>query len=199
MMRIGNANHEAFSTRPRAHCRYPGHVPDPATIEFATADDLDEIRAMLREYAAWTGVDLCFQNFSQELAGLPGDYAPPDGALLVARTDAGLPPAESRGLPPATSRGSVGLVALRRRDADRCEMKRLYVRDAARGTGLGRRLAERIIAEARARGYREIWLDTLPVMQDAQRLYVRLGFRDIAPYYASPIQGTRFMALTLYS
>ena len=136
---------------------------------------------MMQEYAAWLRVDLCFQNFSQELAGLPGDYALPDGALLVAQGEAAL----------------VGMVALRRKDAHLGEMKRLYVRDAARGTGLGRQLAERIIAEARARGYREICLDTLPVMQDAQHLYVRLGFRDIPPYYSSPVVGTRFMALAL--
>ena len=150
-------------------------------IEPATAADLDDVRAMMREYQAWLDVDLCFQSFEQELAGLPGAYAPPDGALLVARGDAGL----------------LGMVALRRRAAQTAEMKRLYVRDAARGTGLGRRLAERIIAEARVRGYRELWLDTLPIMQDAQRLYVRLGFTDIAPYYASPIVGTRYMGLSL--
>ena len=138
-------------------------------------------RGMMREYQAWLKVDLCFQNFLQELAGLPGDYAPPDGALLVAQGDAAL----------------VGMVALRRKDAHLGEMKRLYVRDAARGTGLGRQLAERIIAEARARGHREICLDTLPVMHDAQHLYVRLGFRDIPPYYSSPVVGTRFMALAL--
>jgi len=147
----------------------------------AVAADLGEVRAMLKEYAAWVGVDLCFQNFTQELANLPGDYAPPDGALLVARGDTGL----------------IGMVAMRRRDRNRVEMKRLFVRDAARGTGLGRRLADRIIVEARARGYREICLDTLPVMADAQRLYTRLGFQDIAPYYTSPIEGTRFMSLPL--
>ena len=150
-------------------------------IEPARRADLDEVRAMLREYQAWLNVDLCFQSFEEELAGLPGAYRPPDGALLVARGDSRL----------------LGMVALRRRDSTIAEMKRLYVRDAARGTGLGRRLAERIIAEARALGYRELWLDTLPVMQDAQRLYVRLGFADIPPYYPSPVEGTRYMALTL--
>jgi len=156
-------------------------MPAKPTITAATAGDLAEVRAMLNEYAAWVGVDLCFQNFTRELADLPGDYAPPDGALLVARGEAGL----------------IGMVAMRRRDRNRAEMKRLFVRDAARGTGVGRRLADRIIVEARARGYREICLDTLPVMQDAQRLYTRLGFQDIAPYYNSPIEGTRFMSLAL--
>ena len=156
-------------------------MPAKPTITAATASDLADVRAMLNEYAAWVGVDLCFQNFTRELADLPGDYAPPDGALLVARGEAGL----------------IGMVAMRRRDRNRAEMKRLFVRDAARGTGVGRRLADRIIVEARARGYREICLDTLPVMQDAQRLYTRLGFQDIAPYYNSPIEGTRFMSLML--
>ena len=150
-------------------------------IETAGPADLADVRAMLQEYQAWVGVDLCFQNFARELATLPGDYAPPDGALFVARSATGL----------------VGMIALRRRDADRGEMKRLFVRDTARGTGLGRRLAERVIVEARARGYREICLDTLPVMQDAQRLYTRLGFRDVEAYYPSPVVGTRFMSLGL--
>ena len=150
-------------------------------IETAGPADLADVRAMLQEYQAWVGVDLCFQNFAEELAALPGDYAPPDGALFVARGETGL----------------VGMIALRRRDADRGEMKRLFVRDSARGTGLGRRLAERVIVEARARGYREICLDTLPVMQDAQRLYTRLGFRDVEAYYPSPVVGTRFMSLAL--
>jgi putative acetyltransferase len=136
---------------------------------------------MLVEYAAWLAVDLSFQHFERELRDLPGDYADPAGALMIARQD---------GVP-------VGMVALRPRDRERCEMKRLFVRPQARGIGLGRRLAERIITEARARGYREMLLDTLPMMQDAQQLYVALGFRDIVPYYASPVAGTRFMALTL--
>jgi ribosomal protein S18 acetylase RimI-like enzyme len=147
----------------------------------AMAVDLPAIREMLHEYAGWLKVDLCFQGFDAEVAGLPGDYAPPSGALLIARID---------GHP-------AGMVALRRKDDDRCEMKRLFVREAARGLRLGCALAERIIAEGRARGYREMVLDTLPVMEDAQRLYVALGFRDIEPYYASPIAGTRFMGLSL--
>ena len=150
-------------------------------IEAATPADVADVRAMLLEYQAWVGVDLCFQNFAGELANLPGDYAPPAGALFVARADGGL----------------IGMIALRRLDDDRAEMKRLFVRPAGRGRGLGRRLAERVIVEARARGYRELCLDTLPVMQDAQRLYEQLGFRDIAAYYGSPVGGTRYMALGL--
>jgi putative acetyltransferase len=152
-----------------------------AVIRPALAADLPEIRELLREYQAWLGLDLEFQHFEQELHGLPGDYAPPSGALLIA----------SLGEPTA------GMVALRPAGGDVCEMKRLFVRPAARGHGLGAALAKRIIEEARLRGYREMLLDTLPVMQDAQRLYVALGFRDVAPYYPSPIPGTRYMALTL--
>jgi ribosomal protein S18 acetylase RimI-like enzyme len=156
--------------------------PSPAdVIERARTDDLPEIRSMLHEYAAWIGQDLSFQGFARELDRLPGDYVPPDGDLLIARR----------------SSAAVGMIALRRLDSSRCEMKRLYVRPGARGGGLGRSLATRIIDEARARGYREIVLDTLPVMGRAQEMYVALGFRDIEPYYASPIAGTRYMALTL--
>jgi ribosomal protein S18 acetylase RimI-like enzyme len=153
----------------------------PDIIERARADDLPEIRRMLHEYAAWIGEDLSFQGFARELDRLPGDYAPPDGDLLIARR----------------SGTAVGMIALRRLDSSRCEMKRLYVRPGARGGGLGRSLASRIIDEARARGYTEIVLDTLPVMTRAQEMYVALGFRDIEPYYQSSIAGTRYMALTL--
>ena len=138
---------------------------------------------MLQEYADWIGIDLAFQHFAQEVQGLPGDYEPPAGALLIARVDD----------EPA------GMVALRPKSESRCEMKRLFVRSEARGLGLGRQLAERIIAEARARGYAEMILDTLPMMKDAQRMYERLGFVDIEPYYDSPVEGTRFMLLDLHS
>src|SRR5688572_1921779 len=150
-------------------------------IHDAETEDLPPIREMLEEYATWLGVDLSFQHFAEEIERLPGDYARPAGALLIAR---------SEGRP-------VGMVALRAAGEHRGEIKRLYVRPEARGLCLGRRLAERVIDEARARGYAEIILDTLPVMQDAQRLYVALGFRDIPPYYPSPIRGTRYMALSL--
>jgi ribosomal protein S18 acetylase RimI-like enzyme len=150
-------------------------------IDCALADDLVEVRRMMQEYVAWIGSDLSFQGFAQELEGLPGDYAPPDGLLLVARLGGDI----------------TGMVALRRRDAKRCEMKRLFVRPAGRGSGVGRALAMRVIQEARARGYVEMVLDTLPIMGRAQEMYVTLGFRDIEPYYPSPIAGTRYMALIL--
>ena len=150
-------------------------------IRPALEDDLNAIRELLEEYQQWLGLDLSFQGFRAEVDGLPGAYAPPHGALLLAEF----------------GDAAAGMVALRRVDAERCEMKRLFVRSAARGHGLGRQLATRIIDEARARGYREIVLDTLPVMTDAQRLYVSLGFVDIPPYYPSPIEGTRYLAYQL--
>lgn len=147
------------------------------TIRPATISDLDEIRTMLREYAAWLEIDLCFQNFEQELAELPGEYAPPRGRLLTAE--------------------GAGCVALRPIDQEICEMKRLYVRPDHRGTGLGRSLIVAIIDEARAAGYRRMRLDTMPKMDSAQRLYASFGFRDIAPYRYNPEPGARFLELIL--
>ena len=143
--------------------------------------DLDVVRGLFREYAASLGVDLGFQDFDAELAGLPGKYAPPAGRLLLAWHD---------GQP-------LGCVALRPLDADGCEMKRLYVRPQARGEGLGRQLAERICREARAAGYARICLDTLPAMAAAQSLYRDLGFVAVEPYVFNPIPGARFLALDL--
>jgi carbonic anhydrase len=157
-------------------------MPKPVpVIAPAGPGDLAAIREMLAEYAAWVGFDLAFQHFAQEVQGLPGDYDAPVGALLIARVE---------GQP-------AGMVALRARKDRECEMKRLYVRPEARGLGLGRQLAQRIIEEAKGRGYRTMLLDTLPIMKDAQRLYGELGFVDIAPYYDSPIGGTRYMSLDL--
>lgn len=150
-------------------------------VQAAHPPDLPAIREMLHEYAAWLAVDLAFQDFAREVRDLPGDYTPPAGALLVARLDD----------------TPTGMVALRRADDNLCEMKRLYVRPIARGHGVGRQLVQRIISEARARGYREMRLDTLPIMTGAQQLYVAFGFRDIPPYYPSPLPGTRYMALVL--
>lgn len=150
-------------------------------IREARDEEMGGVRGLMEEYASWLGLDLSFQDFARECRELPGEYAPPAGALLVALVGGELG----------------GMVALRPRGEGRCEMKRLYVRPNARGLGLGRALANQVLAEARQRGYHEIVLDTLPVMQDAQQLYGRLGFRDIEPYYSSPVAGTRFMALTL--
>jgi GNAT superfamily N-acetyltransferase len=149
--------------------------------EAGSASDVATCRELFVEYQQALGVSLCFQGFDAELAALPGDYAPPRGRLILAL---------HRGAPA----GCAALRPLSDRDA---EMKRLYVRSAHRGSGLGHVLAERIVAEARALGYAALKLDTLPQMQAAQRVYEKLGFRDTAPYNDNPIAGTRHMALDL--
>jgi GNAT superfamily N-acetyltransferase len=147
--------------------------------EAASQDDIAHARELFVEYATWLAVDLCFQNFDEELATLPGKYAPPRGRLFLA------------GEPP------VGCIALRPLDEGIGEVKRLYVRPAARGTGLGRALVETVLAHARAIGYRELRLDTADWMADAVRLYARLGFRERSPYYHNPMPGVVFMSIAL--
>jgi carbonic anhydrase len=127
------------------------------------------------------GVDLSYQGFDRELAELPGAYARPAGRLLGGRVDG----------------CTVGCVAMRPLAGGLCEMKRLYVRPGQRGRGVGRALATAVIEAARAEGYERMRLDTLPQMTEAQPLYESLGFRDIEPYYASPVPGTRFLELDL--
>ncbi|MGE0764836.1 MAG: GNAT family N-acetyltransferase [Hyphomicrobiaceae bacterium] len=159
-------------------------VPLDVVIAPATSPaDMAAAAELMRAYAASLGVDLAFQDFSAELATLPGKYAPPRGALLIARDAGGEP---------------VGCVALRPLGDDGgCEMKRLYVAPEGRGVGLGRRLAQAIIAEARSLGCREMRLDTLPSMRGAIALYRSLGFVATAPYYDTPIAGTVFLRLDL--
>ena len=148
----------------------------------ATAD-LPEIRRLFRAYAESLPVDLAYQGFEEELAGLPGKYAPPAGALLIARG------ADGR---------AAGCVALRPIASEGVyEMKRLYVVPEARGSGLGGALIAAVIESARVARYREMRLDTLPTMSAAQAMYARAGFREIAPYYPTPIEGTIFLALSL--
>lgn len=142
---------------------------------------LEAIRELFIEYAASLGIDLSFQNFEQELAELPGEYAPPAGRLLLALVDDQI----------------AGCVALRKINDEISEMKRLYVRSAFRGQAIGQALAMAIIAEARKIGFRRMRLDTLPSMQAAMKLYESLGFKDIAPYRDNPIAGSRFMELDL--
>lgn len=142
----------------------------------AGADDVELARRLFREYAEALGVDLEFQGFAAELAGLPGDYAPPLGRLLLAL--AGGEPA--------------GCAALRPLSPEVGEMKRLYVRPAFRGSGLGERLARAILEEAARAGYQRLRLDTLPGMESAMALYRRLGFRPIAPYRVNPVAGAMF-------
>lgn len=146
-------------------------------------DDLVVVRALFGEYFASLGLDLSFQDTEAELAGLPGKYAQPAGALLLARS----------------SQGEVmGCVALRPLPGGACEMKRLYVRASARGRALGRRLAEAIIGAAGAAGYRSMKLDSLGTMAAAQGLYASLGFRPTAPYYDNPIPGATYLELILH-
>lgn len=137
------------------------------------------VTALFREYGASLSVDLGFQKFEEELASMPGDYAPPRGRLLLAYEGS----------------AAIGCVALRPIDHAICEMKRLYVR--ARGRGIGRQLAERVIAEARTIGYRFMRLDTLPSMTAAAALYAALGFREIPAYRFNPVEGTKYFELEL--
>lgn len=152
-------------------------------IREATATDVPTVRELFQEYAAGLGIDLCFQRFDEELAGLPGPYAPPVGRLFVGW----------EGETPA------GCVAFRRLDGSRCELKRLYVRPAFRGRGLGRLLADRALTEAEAAGYETACLDTLPSMAEAIALYRALGFVATEPYCHNPVPGALFFARPLRS
>lgn len=145
--------------------------------------DLAMIRELFLEYQDWLGVYLCFQDFEAELAALPGIYAPPRGRLiLVSDSDDGR---------------LVGCVALRPRDGERAEMKRLYVRPDWRRRGLGRHLTEICLTEARKAGYRELCLDTLAQLHAARALYRDMGFREIDAYYDNPLDGVTYMAIAL--
>ncbi len=149
------------------------------------AADMAAVRDIFREYARALGVDLCFQNFESELAGLPGDYAAPRGTLLTAHVDGAL----------------AGCCAIRPLDAvdypNACEMKRLYTRTAFRGQGLGRSLVEAAMDFARSAGYGSVLLDTLSDMEAARALYENLGFEEIAPYYYNPIAGAHYLKVQL--
>ena len=142
-------------------------------LQAQTADDIETVRALFREYERFLKVDLCFQGFAEELATLPGRYAPPQGRLLLAWA----------------GEQAAGCVALRPLDDGACEMKRLFIRSAYRGQGLGLMLAQRIIHEAIAVGYTVMRLDTLDTLERAMRIYENLGFQRCAPYYANPLPG----------
>lgn len=149
----------------------------PAT----TAQDLTDVRILFGEYAGLVAEALCFQNFDQELEALPGAYAPPGGVLLIARD----------------AEAAAGCVGLRRIDHATGEMKRMYVRERCRGSGLGRRLALEVIEAARRSGYARVVLDTLPKLAPAIALYRDLGFRETGPYLAAPTPGALCFELSL--
>ena len=151
-------------------------------VQAESSAQLEQVRELWREYAHWLEVDLCFQNFEQELKELPGRYALPEGRLLLALSDKRL----------------AGCIALRKIGEGTCEMKRLYVRPEFRGQGIGRRLTTTLIEEARKAGYARMRLDTLPAkMKEAEAVYRKLGFTEIEPYYHNPIAGALYMELAL--
>lgn len=161
------------------------NVPDIEIVTPKLRTEFDDLRVIFREYAASLDVDLCFQNFEAEVASLPGDYAAPRGCLVMARVN----------------RQLAGCCALRPLDTvdypNACEMKRLYVRPAFRGLGLGRLLAESVMQAARMNAYDHVLLDTLDDMQTARSLYEGLGFGEIPPYYFNPIAGAHYLMARL--
>lgn len=147
-----------------------------------TEKDIDLARELFREYETWLGMSLCFQSFEEEVTGLPGKYAPPAGRLYLAYVN----------------EEPAGSIALRKIEDGVCEMKRLYLRENARGHGFGNKLIEKLIAEAREIGYQKMRLDTYPPkMGKAVKLYESHGFRPIEPYYKNPHAGVLFMELDL--
>jgi putative acetyltransferase len=153
-------------------------------IRAHSPDYVELVRELFKEYEAWLDIDLCFQNFHKELAELPGEYAPPDGRMLLVAQDGRI----------------AGCIALRKIVDGLCEMKRLFIRAEFRGKGLGRRLVEAIIREAQEIGYERMRLDTLPgKMDEAIALYGSFGFEEIEPYYRNPVPGAKFMELKLGS
>ena len=163
----------------------PESSASPQFITPVTPAQRDATRAIFKEYAVHSGVDLCFQNFDAELAGLPGDYAAPQGCLLLAMVG-----------------GEVaGCCAMRPLDTvdypNACEMKRLFVRRPFRRFGLGRLLAQALIEQAEQAGYSTLLLDTLDDMEAARGLYAELGFEEIPPYYYNPLPGAHYLKVDL--
>ena len=166
----------------------PSHTVPRPTLQFITPNShelLAATRQIFTEYATQLGIDLCFQNFDDELATLPGEYSEPRGALLLALVDGEIA-------------GCCGLRALDSVDYPNvAEMKRLYVRKAFRRFGLGRQLAEAMLDMARMAGYQSVLLDTLDDMESARALYAELGFEDIPPYYHNPVAGAHYLKVDL--
>ena len=160
-------------------------LPKVQLLKPASAELLQATRLIFQEYAVQLGVDLCFQNFDAELVGLPGDYAEPLGALLLAMVDGELA-------------GCCAMRPLASSDyPNACEMKRLYVRVSYRRLGLGRQLAEAILDSAKVSGYRHMLLDTLTEMESARALYKDLHFEEIPPYYYNPLAGAHYLKADL--
>jgi len=150
-------------------------------IQVTEGDRLEQIRELFKEYVDWLGFDLGFQDFESEIRDLPGEYAPPEGYLLLA----------------VSADEPVGCGALRKFEDDVCEMNRLYVRSDSRGKGIGRRLAVALLDRAREIGYKRMRLDTVPWMTEAIALYESLGFVEIEAYRYNPIEGAKYMELIL--
>ncbi len=164
-------------------------------LRIVSADSRETVQkaaVLFREYASNLTVDLSFQEFEAELAELPGDYAPPQGCLLLAFIES-----SAEGQLGSEVPGLAGCVALRQFESTTCEMKRLYIRPQFRGRGVGRGLARAVMDAARRIGYRSVRLDTLPEMAKAQALYRSLGFREILPYRFNPVPGARFFEMGL--
>jgi putative acetyltransferase len=158
------------------------HISRISISQAESSAEIAIVRELFVEYAESLGFSLCFQNFESELAGLPGDYSPPNGRLLLARCGT----------------ESAGCVALHSLEPGICEIKRLYVRPQFRGTGVGKTLTNAVISEATSIGYKKVRLDTVePKMKNAVGLYRALGFREIAPYRPNPIEGAMYMELEL--
>jgi putative acetyltransferase len=159
-----------------------GGKPVTKFVQAQSPEEIEIARGLFQEYAAGLNIDLCFQNFDQEVNDLPGNYAPPLGRLLLA----------------IEGEQIAGCIALRSLNDGACEMKRLYVRPEFRGHGLGKKLVTTLIDAAREIGYERMLLDTLPgKMDEAIALYRSFGFREVAPYYHSPVEGALFMELSL--
>ena len=155
---------------------------DSTIRQAVSSEEIEAARALFREYETWLGMSLCFQGFEEEMANLPGKYAPPEGRLLLAYIDTEL----------------AGCIALRKYEDGVCEMKRLFLRENARGHGLGNKLIEKLIEDASAIGYSKMRLDTYPPkMGKAVGLYESHGFYPIEPYYHNPHDGVLFMELDL--